>query len=224
MIMSSGFSIVDHDEPVQTVLREAMLKNDVAVIQYLFPERQENSPTQDLTIISGCRSLAATRNWVREQFGDIPELLWGISFGGNVSIEESIRDQPYGLIVLNAVFDYFSFRLSQVGRAQIDAWRQRGSIRIPYSQGPMTSYYRFIEEAVSQRLEHRVNTISCPVHAAQGAADSIISPSHIMQWSATNSCVESIVIEGADHVFADKHAIERYVRLVSAWINRILAT
>lgn len=219
-IFSSGYGIFNFEEPVQIALIELLSQYGINWVQYLYPERNPSNPFEDLYISTGLLSLSEVYRWVKKQVSGFIGL-FGISFGGNISIELALKETLHTLIIINAVFDYVDFRNKQIGRDAMEAWQNTFVTKLAYQNKNLPICYRFIQEAEKQQLEERAYNVSCNVYAFQGDCDPIISPKHIQAIAAKKSNWHANVISGGDHVFDKKTSIDSFIKEIEPTIRSI---
>jgi len=222
-IFSGGYGIFNFEEPVQVALIELLSKYRINWVQYLYPERNPSNSFEDLYISTGLQSLSEIYTWVKKQFSG-PVGLFGISFGGNISIELALKETLRTLIIINAVFDYVDFRNKQIGGDAMEAWQNTFVTKLSYQNRDLPICYRFIQEAEKQQLQQRAEKVECDVYAFQGGSDPIISPKHIQELSVSTDNWHSKVVNGADHIFGDKKAINVFIREIEPIIKLISET
>lgn len=219
-IFSGGYGIFNFEEPVQVAFTELLSKYGINWVQYLYPERNPHNPFVDLYVSTGLLSLSEIYTWVKKQV-HTPIGLFGISFGGNISIELALKEKLHSLIIINAVFDYVDFRTKQLGRGAMEAWRNTFVTTLAYQDKQLPVCYRFIQEAEQQQLEERAHNVTCDVYAFQGDSDPIISPKHIQKLAATTNNWHADVINGGDHIFNAKIAIDTFIHKIEPSIKFI---
>jgi len=222
-IFSGGYGIFNFEEPVQIALIDLLSKYSINWVQYLYPERNPNNPFVDLYISTGLLSLSEIYAWVKKQVGT-PIGLFGISFGGNISIELALKETLHSLIIINAVFDYVDFRNKQLGGDSMEAWRNTFVTTLLYQNKQLPVCYRFIQEAEKQELEQRAHNVNCDVYAFQGDSDPIISSKHIQELAATTCNWHATIINGGDHIFDEKLAIDTFIKEIEPFIKVISET
>jgi alpha/beta superfamily hydrolase len=219
-IFSSGYGIFNFEEPVQVALTELLSKYRINWVQFLYPERNQSNAFGDLYISTGLLSLSEVYAWVKKQASS-PIGLFGISFGGNISIELALKETLHTLIIINAVFDYVDFRSKQIGADAMEAWQNTFVTKLSYQHKKLPLCYRFIQEAERQKLEERAKKVNCDVYAFQGDCDPIISPKHIQELSAQTSNWHAKIISGGDHVFDKKPIIDEFIKEIEPVIKLI---
>ncbi|HEY0738265.1 MAG TPA: YqiA/YcfP family alpha/beta fold hydrolase [Herpetosiphonaceae bacterium] len=217
-ILSSGYSIIDFEEPIQVALIEVLSKYNINWLQYIYPERSYKNSFQDLYISTGLFTLNEIHKWVQKQTKG-PISLFGISFGGNISIELALEKEISTLIIVNAVFDYVQFRTKQLGEKAMRDWQNKLVTELPYENKSIPLGYRFIQEAENQSLEERAHNINCAVYAFQGDEDQIISPSHIQRLADSRNNWKAYIVDGADHAFNKEDAINNFIREIEPVIR-----
>jgi hypothetical protein len=219
-ILSSGYSIEGFDEPIQVALIELLERYGVKWVQYIYPERNPKNSMEDLYISTGCYTLDEVYRWVKTQVKDSIGL-FGISFGANISLELALRATVETLIIVNAVFDYVDFRTKQLGEDAISRWAKDLITKLPYQDKALPLGYRFIQEAMGQKLEERAAGLGCRVHAFQGDADNIISPQHILRLAGVATNWYPHVVVGADHPFNTQKAIDGFISTIQPIIKSL---
>ncbi len=219
VILSSGYSIIGFDEPIQVALGEWLSKKGIGWIQYTFPARNRNNTEKELYLSGGILSLMQLYDYAKDKYKTSIGL-FGISFGGNISIEVALAKKIESLILVNPVFDYVDFRRKQLGDGKFDLWNKNRSIVLNYQSGNLPLSFHFIEECEKQDLERRAEGINCPVYAFQGEKDSIINPCHINKLSNIKDNWNAYTVPNADHGFTDIEAITYVLdRLDEDWVR-----
>jgi hypothetical protein len=221
-ILSSGYSIDGFEEPIQVALVELLREHNCNWIQYVFPERNPKTQIDDLYISSGLFTLSEVYKWakgmVENKIG-----LFGISFGGNISLELALREPVESVILVNSVFDYVDFRRKQLGEKAMLSWHNTLIARLHYPERTFALGYRFIQEAEQQNLAERALQIECPVHAFQGLQDPFINSEQLLAIQAQRSSWRAYLVRGADHSFDQRVAIDAFLSEIEPVIKSISA-
>jgi pimeloyl-ACP methyl ester carboxylesterase len=217
-ILSSGYAITSFEEPVQVAFTKLLSSLHINWLQYIFPERNSKNEIEDLYISTGILTLNVLYDWVKQQVGT-PIGLFGISFGGNISIEFAAKATVDALIIINVPFDYVDFRRKQLGDDVMRLWQKELVTQIPYANKSFPLGYRFIQEAEAQNLRERACNITCDVHAFQGDQDSIIGIEDIVSLAESIPRWHAHVIQGADHAFNAESSIKLFLEEIHAFIH-----
>ena len=213
VILSSGYGIYGFEDPVQLALIDRLEELDIGWAQYTYAERNSKNRVTDLEISSGTASLLKVYDWVSSQHSSNIGL-FGISFGGNVSLEAALQRNPTLVLLINPVFDYFDYRRLQLGPDVMDRWLREHRITMTYDDAKPVSYYRFIEEAETQNLLERVKELQTEIIACQGDADHILGTRYVEEFSRLSPRFSAVPIPGADHIFSSDAAITAFLAVV----------
>lgn len=219
-ILSSGYAIADFEEPVQVAFTKLLSKFHINWLQYIFPERNSKNAFEDLYISTGVFTLNELYDWVKKQVST-PIGLFGISFGGNISIEFAAKGNVDALIIINVPFDYVDFRRKQLGDGVMNIWQKDLVTKLLYADKSLPLGYRFIQEAEAQRLKERTGNITCDVHAFQGENDSIIGIEDIVSLANRIPNWHAHIVQGADHTFNAENSINIFLEEIHPFIHSL---
>lgn len=217
VIMSSGFGTSSLDKPLPLALIDVFINRRINWIQYIYPERLPQATSRDLTISSGLNTLRSIHKWLGAQ-GYKCVALYGNSFGGNISLELAIQETIAFSIVTNPVFDFFNYRLKQLGVDALKQWKKKGSILIEYPLGTEYTSYSFIEEALQQNLFARCLSIQTRTLAFQGEKDDILTTFDIERLEKEVDIFEAHALPNAGHTISDNLSLE----LITQKVHRFL--
>lgn len=173
VICSSGYGPPTFDRPLASAIAQELVVNDIAALQYVYPERYSKNRVSDLLLTTGVFYILQLLAWCHEQ-GYSQVGLYGNSFGGNISIETALIHQVDFMILSNAVLDFVHYRKAQLGSAKFSEWESNRLTTITYEDGSFTSSYRFIEEATQQKLAKRLLQLKMPLLVFLSENDEIL--------------------------------------------------
>jgi pimeloyl-ACP methyl ester carboxylesterase len=225
VVFSSGYGRFGFDEPLQLEVIKVLDRLAIGWVQYEYAERTSQSGMTDLLISSGLNALRSVCRWARAEVS-APLGLFGISFGGNISLEAALLERPSMVFVVNPVFDYVDYREQQLGEAQMLQWARDGVTAIQYER-TVQSYYRFVDEARRQALMERVRDVPCRLIACQGSADPILGTRYLEELAKACPRAATHVIDGADHAMHEPHDVRQVAALAEGaageWLDSLLA-
>lgn len=222
VIFSSGYGNDGFSELAQLVIIKLFEKYGISSVQYVYPERSKLSLLDDLYISTGVATLMQVYDWVRERTS-VPIILYGYSFGGNISLEVASIRTIESLLLVNCVFDYVEYRKQQMGYDRINEWKKSKLTYLSYGDDKYSLGYRFLIEAEQQNLETRAQEIGYHIYAFQAENDSIISTKYIYSLAKNNSKCTAHLICGpyADHSLEHPDALKELARLASPLVEEI---
>lgn len=225
VVFSSGYGRFGFDEPLQLGVIRILERLGIGWVQYEYPERSSHGGMTDLLISSGLNALRSVCRWSRAEVR-APLGLFGISFGGNISLEAALLEDPSIVFVVNPVFDYVEYRKQQLGDAQMLQWARDGVTAIQYER-TVQSYYRFVDEARHQALMERVRDVPCRVIACQGSADPILGTRYLEDLARACPRAATYVIDGADHAMHEPNDVQQVAAVAEGaageWLDSVLA-
>jgi dienelactone hydrolase len=219
-ILSSGYGDDQFREAVQLSFIDVLNDHGIGWVQYVYPERCQDNRFRDLYISSGTSTLSWLFEWVSDRSPSIG--LFGYSFGANITLEVALNKPVAEVVVVNAVFDYVSYRTRQMGSETIDKWRNDYVSYLSYGGAAFPLGYRFLLEAEQQDLERRAEAIECDVYAFQAENDAIIRTDHIARLASSSEHWHAHVVTGkeADHYFEHPKTLRSFVEMVRPSIAR----
>jgi len=214
VLLSAGYGIFDLDEPIQVELCKLLDRAGINWVRYLYPERAAAPVWDDLTISSGMNSLLTLR--VRLGLTSFESVyLFGISFGGVISLQHAKMLPVSGLILANTVVNYEAFRRKQLGDERFERWKLEKWTTIEYPRRPVGLSARFLQESAQLDIERDLRSVAVPTLLFQGENDEFIGTEHLERVARANPNVHCCRLAGCTHPFLEEPAIKRFCEIVA---------
>jgi pimeloyl-ACP methyl ester carboxylesterase len=178
VLISNGYNTWTSFRPIHKTITTAFTEQGFDWIHYLYPERTGSGHLHDLYISTGLAYLRFIHSYA-VQLGYESIGLFGMSFGGNISMEASLSLETPFLILANPVFDYYDYRLQQIGSANMISWGENHTTQLKVYDTEIWAGHRFIVEATRQNLFQRAHNIQSATLAFQGEKDAILSTDQV---------------------------------------------
>jgi pimeloyl-ACP methyl ester carboxylesterase len=148
--------------------------------------------------------------------------LFGISFGGNISIELALRYKIDLLILINPVIDYFYFRKKQLNTNEFEKLNQNKEITIEYTDGKVRFSYDFILEAIQQDLKNRINILKGKILLFQSENDEFNDLLLLKEITNSVPYMNYFIVPNSSHSFKEEDAIQFFIEKVKKFIQNTI--
>jgi len=202
-VLSNGFGAFGLNEPLFKGIKQKLEQYGCNYIHYLYPERQRERALFDLTISNGINYLCRVIDFL-DSLNLKDYVLFGSSFGANISLEVGIQRNVSSLILVNPVIDYTKYRKMQIGKANYEEWILKGTFSFNYNETLVPLSFRFIQESKSQNLKDRISKIKSPIIAFQGLGDTILNYSDLKMVLEPNAKNQVYKLNSGHKIIDDK--------------------